>query len=78
MGSANVLKNFFYLGVSSRNKDNITHFRDEQVQSNIFFAPLVTSMHAEEEDVHSIYIVPMTIPRRLGRLTTSPQYKKLL
>ena len=31
-----------------------------------------------EDDIHSIHIVPMTIPKNLGRLTTSLQYKRLL
>jgi predicted metalloendopeptidase len=38
------------------------------------------SFNAEfnDGDIHEIYIVPMTIPSRLGRLTKAPGYKKLM
>ena len=87
--SANILKNFFYMGASNQIREEFFRgfpwLRTEYFKSNVFFAPLISSMWSAEElnapeadDVHSIYIVPMTIPRRLGSLTTSPRYKALL
>ena len=83
--SAYVLKNFFYLGASKhfgedfiQTRQVLSQIKTEHFKSNLFFAPLVSSMRFEDDGVHSIYIVPMTIPKRLGHLTTSPQYKKLL
>jgi len=67
--AARVLKDYFYLGAYNQ-RDSFT--------SNVFFAPLINSESMKEEDTHEIYIVPMTIPSRLGRLTSDPGYKKLM
>jgi len=71
--AAIVLKDYFYLGAYNQRQN---------FKSNVFFAPLINSVSMKDgsssEDTHEIYIVPMTIPRRLGRLTSDPGYKKLL
>ena len=83
--SAYILENFFYLSPSNKIGEDLfwtnpgfAQIKTEHFTSNVFFAPLVGSLLDEEDDVHSIHIVPMSTPKRLGRLISSPQYKKLL
>jgi len=70
--AAVVLKDYFYLGAYNQR---------QTFKSNVFFAPLINSVSMkgeDEDDTHEIYIVPMTISSRLGRLTSDPGYKKLM
>jgi len=82
--AALVLKDYFYLGAFNQfQKHNTGHkekVRTESFKSNVFFAPMINSVSADPggEDTHKIYIVPMTIPSRQGRLTSDPEYKKLM
>ena len=81
--AATVLKDYFYLGAFNQIITTKNFYdekqRIENFKSNVFFAPLINSVSMkEEEDTHEIYIVPMTIPGRLRRLTSDPEYKKLM
>merc|ERR1711971_858838 len=84
--AAKVLKDYFYLGafneIETNRKPNGAKFKTENFKSNVFFAPMINSVSFNAEfndgDIHEIYIVPMTIPSRLGRLTKAPGYKKLM
>jgi len=81
--AAKVLKDYFYLGAFTqiqivKNRSNKKISQTETFKSNVFFAPLINSVKMKNEDFHEIYIVPMTIPSRLGRLTSDPGYKELM
>ena len=85
--AAKVLKDYFYLGafneIQTHRIKDVGKIKTENFKSNVFFAPMINSVNSlvatgNVEDTHEIYIVPMTIPSRLGRLTKAPGYKKLM
>ena len=87
--AARVLKDYYYLAAWSEGeaiKKSDRTFLEQYFESYIFFAPLINSVgdsqwahpSVKTQHTHEIYIVPMSIPSRLGNLTKDPGYKKLM
>ena len=67
--AAVVLKDYFYLAAYNK-------VGEDKFRSNVFFAPLINTKAKEDNDIHEIFIVPLTILP--SYLNSDPRYKLLI